>query len=89
MQREKIEAALATIFETAVGKRELAPTMRLQEDLDLDSLTRIDLAITAEDTFGASIPDEMLERFVTVGDVLRFFDQAAQQQPVEFVGTRR
>jgi hypothetical protein len=55
----------------------------------IGGLTRIDLAITAEDTFGVGIPDEVPERFVTVGEVLRFFDQAAQQQPVEFVGTRR
>ena len=88
MQQEKIEAALAAIFETTTGKYELTPTTRLQEDLGLDSLTRIDFAITAEDAFGVSIPDEVLERFVTVGDVLTFLDQVAQQRPVEFVSTR-
>lgn len=88
MQREKTEVALAAIFETTTGKHELAPTMRLQEDLGLDSLTLIDFAITTEDAFGVSIPDEVLERFVTVGDVLTFLDQAAQQRPVEFVSTR-
>jgi len=88
MQQEKIEAALAAIFETTTGKYELTPTTQLQEDLGLDSLTRIDFAITAEDAFGVSIPDEVLERFVTVGDVLTFLDQVAQQRPVEFVSTR-
>ena len=88
MQQEKIETALALIFETTTGKHELTPTTRLQEDLGLDSLTRIDFAITAEDAFGISIPDEALERFVTVGDVLTFLDQAAQQRPAEFVSAR-
>ena len=88
MQQEKIEAALAVILKTTTGKHELAPTMRLREDLGLDSLTRIDFAITAEDAFGVGIPDEVLERFVTVGDVLTFLDQVAQQRPIELVSTR-
>ena len=46
------------------------------EKLGLDSLSKIDLAVAAEDRFGIPIPDEDLERFVTVGDLLDYVHRA-------------
>ncbi|MBV8914906.1 MAG: acyl carrier protein [Acetobacteraceae bacterium] len=46
------------------------------EALGLDSLAKIDLAVAAEDRWGVAIPDEDLERFVTVGDLLDHIQRA-------------
>jgi acyl carrier protein len=46
------------------------------EKIGLNSLSKIDLAVAAEDRFGIPIPDEDLERFVTVGDLLDYVHSA-------------
>ncbi len=72
MQQDDIQATLAEIFEK-VAKVERAVVIRdkrLQEDLGIDSLTLIDLAVATEDAFAVGIPDEELERFQTVGDIV-------------------
>jgi acyl carrier protein len=72
MQQDDIQATLAEIFEK-VAKVERAAVVRdkrLQEDLGIDSLTLIDLAVATEDAFAVGIPDEELERFQTVGDIV-------------------
>jgi acyl carrier protein len=72
MQHDDIQATLAEIFEK-VAKVERAAVVRdkrLQEDLGIDSLTLIDLAVATEDAFAVAIPDEDLERFQMVGDIV-------------------
>jgi len=44
--------------------------VRLQ-DLDADDRDRVGLALTLEKSFGLRIPDEALERWSTVADVMR------------------
>jgi acyl carrier protein len=53
-----------------VNPAEVSRDKRLREDLGLDSLSLVDIAVAAEDAFGISISDEKLERFQTVGDVI-------------------
>jgi acyl carrier protein len=89
MQQKQIEAVFIKILETTTGKRqELKATMLLQDDLGLDSLTRIDLAVALEEAFGVTISDEDLESFATVGDMLAFLDRAAQERSVDSIVTR-
>ena len=78
LQREELETAFAEIIERATGVRpaKLDSGERLRDDLKLDSLTLIDVAVAAEDAFGVQIPDDDLERFATVGDVLDYVGQA-------------
>jgi acyl carrier protein len=49
---------------------------RLREDLGIDSLSLIDVAVAAEDRFGIRIPDENLGRFQTVGDAVDYIRRA-------------
>ena len=44
----------------------------LLEDFDADSLDIVDLSMTLEDEFGLEMPDDKIEDFHTVGDVVRF-----------------
>jgi len=74
MQQDSITAAFAEILEEVanVNRAEVARDKRLREDLGIDSLSLIDVAVAAEDTFGIRIPDDDLERLQTVGDVVGY-----------------
>ena len=77
MQQTEIETAFAELLENIMGIHPAPISRDLHlEKLGLDSLSKIDLAVAAEDRFGIAIPDENLERFVTVGDLLDYVHRA-------------
>ena len=41
-------------------------------DLDIDSLSMVEIAIAAQDKFGVEIPDDELKDLTTVQDVVNF-----------------
>ncbi|MDR1629572.1 MAG: acyl carrier protein [Oscillospiraceae bacterium] len=45
-------------------------------ELGADSLDLYDLVMTFEDEFELEVPDEDLERFKTVGDIVDFIEKA-------------
>ncbi len=45
------------------------------EDLEADSLDVVDLVMSLEDAFGVEVPDEAIEDFKTVGDVVRYIEE--------------
>ena len=47
----------------------------LLEDFDADSLDIVDLSMTLEDEFGLEMPDDKIEGFHTVGDVVRYIEE--------------
>ena len=57
-------------------KRELLTTgedsLKLVSDLDLDSLSMIEISMTLEDVLEISLPDEKLRQFQTLGDIKGF-----------------
>ena len=77
MQQTEIETAFAELLEKITGTQpgRIGRDLHL-EKLGLDSLSKIDLAVAAEDRFGIAIPDEDLERFVDVGDLLDYVHRA-------------
>ena len=46
------------------------------DDLDLDSLTMVEVATSAEDKFGVQIPDDDLKDLKTVRDAVDFVEKA-------------
>ena len=46
----------------------------IAEDFDADSLDLVDLVMSLEDEFGIEVPDEQVENFRTVGDVVRYIE---------------
>ena len=46
----------------------------IAEDFDADSLDLVDLVMSLEDDFGIEVPDEQVENFRTVGDVVRYIE---------------
>ena len=47
----------------------------LREDFDADSLDMVDLIMDIEDEFGVEVPDEILDKLVTVKDVVDYIEE--------------
>ena len=79
MTDQQVLAGLAEIMEEITGLPAslLSPEKSFAEDLDIDSLTIVEIAIAAQDTFGAVIPDDHLKDLKTVQDVIDFVQRAA------------
>ena len=45
------------------------------EDFEADSLDVVDMVMTLEDEFGVEVPDEQIENFHTVVDVVRYVEE--------------
>ena len=74
MQQNDIQATFTRILEEVakVDRAKVAQDKRLREDLGIDSLSLIEVAVAAEDEFGVPLPDEDLERLQTVGEVIDY-----------------
>ena len=46
----------------------------LVDDLGADSLDAIDLVMSVEDTFKVEVPDEIIEKIETVGDIVNYIE---------------
>lgn len=71
---EKKETLLALIAEKADLDVEEITTESTFADLGLDSLDRVELVMEMETTFTIVITDEDMEKFNTVGDVIKYLE---------------
>jgi acyl carrier protein len=71
---QEILAGLAEIIDEIAGvpADEVTPDKNFVEDLDIDSLSMVEIAVAAQDKFGVEIPDENLKDLKTVQDVVNF-----------------
>jgi len=72
IEREVLPA-LAEVSGRRVG--EIAPSMHLVRDLELDSLKTLELLVSLEERLGVEISEVDAAAMVTVGDVLAFVQQ--------------
>ena len=66
---EKIKQAIIKV-QPGIDEAKIVPGARLTEDLEIDSLTKVELALALEDSFGFYLPDEELESIITVNDAV-------------------
>ena len=71
---EDIQAGLAEILEGVAGvaPADATPEKSFTEDLDVDSLSMVEIATAVEDKFGVAIPDDELGNIKTVGDAITY-----------------
>jgi acyl carrier protein len=71
---EQIEQDLAAIVEEIAGvaAADVTPEKSFVDDLDIDSLSMVEIAVQAEDKFGVKIPDDELANLKTVGDAVNY-----------------
>ena len=74
MTEQEILAGLGEIIEEIAGvpADEVIPNKSFVDDLDIDSLSMVEIAVAAQDKFGVEIPDDQLKDLTTVQDVVNY-----------------
>ncbi|MFC5287609.1 acyl carrier protein [Actinokineospora guangxiensis] len=69
-----ILTGLAEIVEEVAGVSpdDVTAEKSFVDDLDIDSLSMVEIAVQAEDKFGVKIPDDELANLKTVGDAVKY-----------------
>ena len=72
--KEEILPDLASIVEEVAGvdASEVTSEKSFVDDLDIDSLSMVEIAVQAEDRFGVKIPDDQLAQLKTVSDAVDY-----------------
>ena len=75
---EEIKDGLAEILEEVAGvlPTDVTEEKSFTDDLDVDSLSMVEIALAAEERFGVKIPDDELANLRTVGDAVSFIEKA-------------
>ena len=78
MSQQEILAGLAQIVNEIAGVPvgDITLDKGFVDDLDVDSLSMVEIATAAEDKFGVRIPDEDLKDLKTVGDAVSYIEKA-------------
>ena len=79
MNEQEILAGLGEIVEEIAGvpANEVTPSKSFVDDLDIDSLSMVEIAVAAQDKFGVEIPDDQLKDLTTVQDVVNYVSKNA------------
>jgi acyl carrier protein len=74
---DEIRAGIAEILaEVAdVAPADVTDEKSFTDDLDVDSLSMVEVAMAAEERFSVTIPDDELPKLKTVGDVVAYIEQ--------------
>ena len=77
-EEQKIEDRIGKIIAEQLGVKpeQITPEAKFIEDLGADSLDTVELVMALEEEFGNEIPDEEAEKLTTVGDVIRYIEEA-------------
>jgi acyl carrier protein len=78
VSQQAILAGLAQIVNEIAGVPvgDVTADKSFTDDLDVDSLSMVEIATAAEDQFGVRIPDEDLKDLKTVGDAVSYIEKA-------------
>ena len=74
MTREEIVSGLAEILDEVAGvtPADVTEEKSFTEDLDVDSLSMVEVVVAAEEKFDVKIPDDEVQNLKTVGDAVSF-----------------
>jgi acyl carrier protein len=83
--KEEIVAGIAEIVEevTGIEPSEVTIEKSFVDDLDIDSLSLVEIAVQLEDKYGVKIPDEDMQSLRTVGDAVAYV-QKMEAENTEF-----
>lgn len=76
---EEIRTSLAEIVNEVAGVEvdDVQLDKSFVEDLDVDSLSMVEVVVAAEEKFGVTIPDDEVKNLKTVGDAVAYIERAA------------
>ena len=83
LTQEQIVEELGKIIEevTGIEPSEVTIEKSFVDDLDIDSLSMVEIAVQTEDKYGVKIPDEDLAGLRTVGDVVTYIQKLEEENP--------
>ena len=73
---EKVKALL--VEELSINPDDITPAAELVNDLGINSLELADLVLLCEEKFDIEIGDDVVHKFITVGDVADYLADAAK-----------
>jgi acyl carrier protein len=75
---EEIREGLAEIVNeiTGLSVDDVQLDKSFTDDLDIDSLSMVEVVVAAEEKFGVKIPDEEVKNLATVGDAVSYIEKA-------------
>lgn len=76
--QDAVLTGLAEVLEevSGVSADKVTREATFQNDLEVDSLTMVEVVVACEERFGIRIPDEALENLKTVGDAIDYIAAA-------------
>ncbi|MEU2252805.1 meromycolate extension acyl carrier protein AcpM [Nocardia xishanensis] len=81
--QEEIVAGIAEIVEevTGIDAAEVTFEKSFVDDLDIDSLSLVEIAVQLEDKYSVKVPDEDLASLRTVGDAVAYVQRMEAEKP--------
>jgi acyl carrier protein len=76
--QQEILSGLADIVNEVAGvpASDVQPDKSFVDDLDIDSLSMVEVVVAAEERFGVKIPDDDVKGLRTVGDAVSYIEKA-------------
>ena len=73
---EEILAGMAEILNEVadVAEEDVTEDKSFTDDLDVDSLSMVEVVVAAEEKFGVKIPDNEVQNLKTVGDAVSYIE---------------
>ena len=78
MSDKPIDQRVKEIIVEQLGVKpdQVTPEAKFIEDLGADSLDTVELVMALEEEFEIEVPDEQAEKLQTVGDVIKYVEEA-------------
>jgi acyl carrier protein len=78
MSDKPIEQRVKDIIVEQLGVKpdQVVPAAKFIEDLGADSLDTVELVMALEEEFGIEVPDDQAEKLQSVGDVIKYVEEA-------------
>jgi acyl carrier protein len=78
MSQQEIQSGLAEIVNEVAGipADDVEMGKSFTDDLDIDSLSMVEIVVAAEEKFGVKIPDDDVKNLKTVGDAVGYIERA-------------
>jgi acyl carrier protein len=64
------------VEQLGVKPEQVTPQAKFIEDLGADSLDTVELVMALEEEFGIEVPDDQAEKLQSVGDVIKYVEDA-------------
>jgi len=76
MTQDNVLNEVKSVFGTVakIDASRINPETSMADDLDIDSLTLIEVVVALEDRFDVLVPDDEWQRFSTVGDIVNHLE---------------